>query len=461
VWVNKSQVKFYWPNTSLSPAAYGVQVTNPAEAGGLSATLAGGFTVTAPQPSITNLSPAIETYGISSSISVSVFGSNFIVGSQITIGSLSGTTVTGSIASSTTPYVYVSTSTLRFWWPNTALPPGVYSIQVTNPAVAGGLSATLAAAFTVTAPQPTVTLVSPSPETYAISASNSITIFGTNFINGGTITVGTLTGTMVAGSNATSTTPYVWVNSGQVKFYWPNTALPVGSYAVTVANPGAAGGLAATLANGFVVTAPQPVVDSSTAISLTYGVTSSRAVTVFGSGFVVGATVTIGTLSGPVVTGSIATATTPYVWVNSGRLSVWWPNTSLPVGSYAVAVTNPSAAGGLNGSLANTVTITAPTPSISGVSPATVTRGGTSLAITVTGSNFVLGGTITVGSLSGPTVSGNNATATVPYVWVSNTQVKFYWPSTSLAVGSYNVTYTNPAAGGSGTVTLTNGFVVQ
>jgi hypothetical protein len=95
--------------------------------------------------------------------------------------------------------------------------------------------------------------VSPTPVTYGVTASQGITIFGSNFVVGGTITVGSLTGTTVAGSSATAGTPFVFVNSSQVKFYWNNTSLPVGPYSVNVANPAGSGGASTSLANGFVV----------------------------------------------------------------------------------------------------------------------------------------------------------------------------------------------------------------
>jgi hypothetical protein len=281
---------------------------------------------------------------------------------------------------------------------------------------------------------------------------------------GATITVGTLSGTTVAGINANASTPFVFVNDGQLKFYWTPTSLPAGAYNVTVANPPSSGSLSTTVTNGFTVGAAQPVVDAASAISLAYGVTSNRAVNVYGSGFVVGATLTVGSglLSGQVVAGTAATAANPFVWINSGRLQFYWQNTSLPVGLHAVTVVNPAVAGGLSGTRADVVNIVAPVPTVSAASPTPVVYGSTSSrAITITGGNFVTGGTITVGTLSGTTVNGVNATASVPYVWVSNTQVRFWWPNTSLPAGTYDVTYTNSAAGGGQSGTLTGGFVVQ
>ncbi len=464
VFASSSQLKFYWGNTSLSPGVYAVQVTNPVEAGGGTVSLVDAFTVVAPQPTITNLSPAVATYAITNGASVTIYGSDFVLGSTITIGGLSGVTVSGSTATLTTPFVYTSSGNLKFYWGNTSLPPGVYAMTVTNPVAAGGLSATLTPAFTVTAPQPTVSSVSPSPVTYGVSANSSVTIYGSNFVVGSTVTVGTLSGTTVAGSTATVSVPFVLASSGQIKFYWANrSGLLPGSYAVTVSNPAPAGGLSATLADAFVVTAPQPVIDPSSVYSAAWGVLGSRAINIYGSGFVSGATLTVGTLSGEVVTGSTATAITPFVLVSSSRLQFWWPNTSLPVGSYAVSVVNPADAGGLSATAPNTFIVTAPQPVITPpLSPASVTYGVTSSrAVTVYGSNFAVGATISLGSLTGQVVTGAAATASVPFVYVNSGRLSVWWNNTSLPVGTYDVSVTNPVNGGALATTLTGGFVVQ
>lgn len=461
VYVNSAQVKFYWTNTSLSPGEYDVQVTNPIASGGLSGTLPAGFEVLGAQPSVTSVSPTPVTYGITGSQQISIFGSNFVLGATITVGSLSGTTVAGTTASASVPYVFVNNSTLRFYWPNASLSPGTYGVQVTNPAAAGGLSSTLAAAFTVNAPVPTITNLSPNSVTYGITPSSQIQLFGSNFIVGAQVTIGSLSGTTVAGTTATAAVPFVHASAGTIRFWWPNTSLAPGVYAVQVTNPAVAGGQSATLAAALTIVAPQPTVTLATPSPLTYGISPSLSITVFGTNFVSGASITVDSLSGATVPGSTATAAVPFVFVNSGQVKFWWPNTALTPGSYTVTVTNPAAAGSLSGSLAGAFVVTAPTPSISSVVPSPVTFGSTSLPITISGSNIVLGATITVGTLSGPTVSGSTANAAVPYVWVNSTTVRFWWPSTSLPVDTYDVQITNPAAAGGLGTTLTDGFTVQ
>src|SRR5574341_838493 len=420
-------------------------------------------TLDAPPPSVTSVSPNSMVHGVTASQSISIYGANFVLGATITVGGLSDTTVSGSLASATTPFVFVNSNVVRFWWPNTSLVPGTYTVTVTNPASAGSYSASLTDAFTVTAPEPTVTSTSISPA-YAISPSQSVTISGTGFLVGARITVGRLTGITVSGSTASATTPFVYVNGYTLKFWWPNTSLAAGSYTVQVVNPTTAGGLGDDLVNGFTVIAPQPTVTSTSPNPVTYGITPSLSITISGSNFVLGATITVGTLSGTTVAGSVASATTPYVFVNSSTLRFWWPNTSLtPPGPRDVVVTNPVPAGALSATLMNGFTVNAPQPTVTSTTPNPVTYGITpNSSITISGSNFVLGATITVGSLSGTTVAGSVASATTPYVFVNSSTLRFWWPNTSLTPpGPRDVVVTNPTAAGGLSATLTNGFTVN
>ncbi|MBI3620738.1 MAG: SBBP repeat-containing protein [Nitrospirae bacterium] len=209
-------------------------------------------------PAITSVTPAQATHGVTASQAVTITGSGFVNGATITVGSLMGTTVASTTATATVPYAFASSTTLRFWWPNTALAPGAYNVTVTNPVTAGGLPVTRVNGFTVQAPQPTITIISPNMVAYGISASQPVTVYGTNFVTGATLTIGGLSGTTAAGTVASAATPFVFVNNGQLSVWWNNTSLAIGNYAVQVANPASAGGLSASLTGGFSVLASLP-----------------------------------------------------------------------------------------------------------------------------------------------------------------------------------------------------------
>ena len=209
----------------------------------------------------------------------------------------------------------------------------------------------------VTGPVPTVSSVSPNGGTTA--GGTAVTITGTNFASGATVTFGSGAATnvvVVNGTTITATTP----------------AGSAGAVTVTVT----VGGQSGSLASGFTYVAPPTVSSVSPNSGTTAGGT---AVTITGTNFASGATVTFGSASATnvvVVSGTTITATTP-------------------AGS-AGAVTVTVTVSGQSGSLANGYTYTVP-PTVSSVSPNTgSTSGGT--AVTITGTNFATGATVTFGS---------------------------------------------------------------
>ncbi|MFZ5862238.1 MAG: beta strand repeat-containing protein [Nitrospirota bacterium] len=462
VFISSSSLAFYWGNTSLPVGSYGVTVTNPTAAGGLSTTLAGGFVVMAPQPQVSSVSISPVTYGVTPSLAVMIEGSDFLPGAVITVSNLTGTTVPGSSATAAVPFVFVSSSRLSFYWANTSLAPGTYHVRVDNPSAGGGLFGILTNGFVVSGAVPQLSYLTPDPVTYGVSVSSQVTIFGSDFVVGATITVGSISGQTVSGTTATSSVPFVFVSSGVLRFYWNNTSLPPGAYTVQVTNPSAAGGGSSSLVAGFTVMAPQPQIINLTPESVTHSITPGMSISVFGSDFMVGSTITVGALSGVTVAGSVATAATPFVFTSSGIVRFYWANTSLAPGVYNVQVTNPAPAGGLSGTLSSGFTVVAPLPTVDDVTPNPVTYAVTPTTnITIFGTNFVLGSTVTVGPLSGTTVAGTTATAAVPFVRVSSSQIRVYWSNTSLAPGSYTITIANPSATGGLAGSRVNGFTVS
>jgi len=130
----------------------------------------------------------------------------------------------------------------------------VYHYRVKSRNASGQLAISSDATFaTNSGPQPTISSTNPNTVTYGVTSGYSVTIYGSNFVVGATTTVGSLTGTTVNGTTASATTPFVFTSSGQVKFWWPSTSLPVGSSDAVVTNSLPAGGLAGSLAGGFVV----------------------------------------------------------------------------------------------------------------------------------------------------------------------------------------------------------------
>src|ERR1700687_2058138 len=102
--------------------------------------------------------------------------------------------------------------------------------------------------------------------------------------------------------------------------------------------------------------------------------------TVTGDGFILASQVT-----------GLTGATTSYVSLN--QLSVSVPASAIAnVGSMFGSGTRP---GGLISPRARTFTVNPPTPAITSLSPASVPAGGPAFTLTVNGSNFLSGATVT------------------------------------------------------------------
>ncbi len=188
-----------------------------------------------------------------------------------------------------------------------------------------------------------------------------------------------------------------------------NSGGDAGAVTVTVTVNGQSG----NLANGFTYIAPPTVSSVAPNSGSTAGGT---AVTITGTNFAAGATVTFGTA-----------AATNVAVVNSTTITATTPAGS--VGAVTVTVTNSN---GQSGSLTNGFTYVVP-PTVSSVSPNSgTTAGGT--AVTITGTNFAAGATVTFGSAAATNV-----------VVVNSTTITATTPAGS--AGAVTVTVTNVGSG--------------
>ena len=230
--------------------------------------------ISGPPPTVTAVSPSSGT--TAGGTAVTITGANFAVGATVIFGSASATNVvvvSGTQITATTP----------------AGSAGAVTATVSNP---GGQSGALAGAFTYVAP-PTVTSVSPSSG--PVAGGTRVTVIGTNFASGATVTFGGTAATNVVVTNSTTITATTPVHA-------------VGAVTVTVIN---GNGLSGNLVGGFAYIG-QPTV---TAVSPSSGSTAGgTALTITGTNFAVGATVTFGTSAAGnvvVVSATQITATTP------------------------------------------------------------------------------------------------------------------------------------------------------
>jgi IPT/TIG domain/Autotransporter beta-domain len=339
-----------------------------------------------PSPTLSGISP--NSGSTAGGTSVTISGTN-LSGATVTIGGqpAAGVTVNGSGTSITT-----------------TTPPGslgAANVVVTTP----GGTVTGPGLFTYVTLPPTVTAVSPA--TGSTLGRTSVTITGTNFVQGATVTIGGVMATAVSAFSATTITAITPAGSA-------------GAANVVVTTP--AGNSGTTGNNRYTyVTSAVPTV---TAIAANSGTTAGgTSVTITGTNFTGATAATIG--------GSPATFVTV---VNATTISAATP--AHAAGAVSVTVTTPAG----TGTGTSLFTYVAQPPTVSGISPNSgTTLGGA--AITITGTNLT-GATVTIGGspATGVTVNGGGTTitATTPAHAIGAVNVVVTTPGgTAAAAGTY------------------------
>ncbi len=255
---------------------------------------------------------------------------------------------------------------------------------------------------------PTISSLSPS-STPAGSPAFTLTVNGTNFVNGSTVEFN---------GTALSTT---FGNATQLTATVTSTLLStVGTVGVTVVNPGGATTNAAT----FTILAP--TISNVSPSSAAAG-SPAFTLTVTGTNFVPGSTVQF---NGTALSTTFGNSTQLTATVTSSLLST--------VGTVGVTVVNPG------GATTNAATFTILAPTISNVSPSSAAAGSPAFTLTVTGTNFVPGSTVQFNGTALSTTFGNSTqlTATVTSSLLST-------------VGTVGVTVVNPGGATTNAATFT------
>ena len=170
---------------------------------------------------------------------------------------------------------------------------------------------------------------------------------------------------------------------------------------------------------------PVPAVSSISPTSLAVGATP-QALTINGTGFLTTSTVTFN---------GVAHSAT---YVSASQLTISLTTADLAsAGSYPVVVTNAAPGGGSSVAVNFAVTASNPVPTVTSLSPATLTAGATPQTLTINGTGF----------LSTSTVTFNGVAHTATYVSASQLTISLTTGDLATA-GSYPVVVTNPAPGG-------------
>jgi plastocyanin len=217
-----------------------------------------------------------------------------------------------------------------------------------------------------------------------------VTITGTGFVNGATISIGGAAATSVGVASATSITA-------------TTPAHAAGVVDIVVTNPD---GQSGRMTGGFTYETPSTPPPSVSAVAPASGpVAGGTVVTITGGGFAAGASVSFG--------GTAASA----VAIN-GDTSITATAPARSAGSVDLVVTNPDGQSGrLNGGYTYTGTTQPPqppptpvAPTVTGISPTSATTAG-GTAVTVTGTGFAAGATVSFGGTAASNVVVSSATS--------------------------------------------------
>ena len=374
--------------TAATPAGTGTQsvvVTNPdTQSSNTNIT----FTYAA-APTVTAITPSSGLNSGSLNIT-NLEGTGFLTGATVQLQKSGQTSISGSSVSVVSPTQITCTFNLS------GAGTGTWNVVVTNTDTQFG---TLTNGFTVTNPAPTVTSVAPSGG--PLSGGTSITITGTGFISGATVKIGTNPATGVNVTNSTTITAA--------------TPAGTGMQSVVVTNPD-------TQSSNTNITFTYAAAPIVTAITPSSGLNSGslNITNLEGTGFLTGATVQLQKSGQTSISGSSVSVVSPTQITCTFNLS------GAGTGTWNVVVTNTDTQ---FGTLTNGFTVTNPVPTVTSVAPSGgPLSGGTS--ITITGTGFISGATVKIGTNPATGVNVTNSTTITA--------------ATPAGTGTQSVVVTNP-----------------
>jgi hypothetical protein len=290
------------------PGAAEVTVFNPGQGGGISNPLS--VTITNPVPRITSLSSTTAIVG-AIGFTLTVTGTNFVSGAVV---QWNGDSRITTFASSTQLTVAIPAADL--------VNVGNAQVTVFNPGPGGGVSNSIS--FAIVNPSPVITLLSPAS---AVAGGNtfSLTVNGSNFLNGSIVQWNRSNRTTTFGSN-----------SQLIATIPASDIVALGYVQISVINPQPGGGSSNSLV--FAIGNPIAVITSLSPPSTVAG-SDAIALTVTGSNFLPGSVVRWNGSSRPTL-------------FTGGQLVAAIPATDIVnAGTAQITVLNPGPGGGISNSL--------------------------------------------------------------------------------------------------------------
>ncbi|MBK8990049.1 MAG: IPT/TIG domain-containing protein [Chloroflexi bacterium] len=229
----------YPPTRIANSSSYTVTFSRPAGLYSFTSLQSAGYARTTWQASLSLLSAEAPTLtavtpeesNVGQVTAVTLTGSNFMAGLTVDL-------VQGAATYALDNVLVISATQVLADVPG-SVPEGIYTVRLTNPDTQ---TAVLTNGFTVYGAQPNVTGV--SPNRVKINSLAVVTITGSNFLNGATVT-------LAAGSANYPLENVVWLTAGELTAVVPGS-VPVGTYDVVVTNPNSQSG---QLAGGLTVEA--------------------------------------------------------------------------------------------------------------------------------------------------------------------------------------------------------------
>jgi trimeric autotransporter adhesin len=285
-------------NDLANPGSLALVAVNPAPGGGTSAGTS--LPVANPTPGAISITPSSVAAGKTTATTVTVMGMNFISGSVVQVnGSSRPTTVVGATQLSFQLTVADQAAA------------GSLQVNVVNPAPGGGASTSVPFAVTSTSGAPIISSVSPTQFTEG-SCGSTITVFGTNFLNGDVI--------YWNGASLPTSVPYGQNGSYLAATVQNSFLASAGSVSITVENS-AAPPLSSNALSVQVVAPPLPVLTSISPAAVP--INEDATVTITGNNFTSASTVALNGVTIP----ATSTCSQPTINIPASALSALGVNT--------------------------------------------------------------------------------------------------------------------------------------
>jgi PKD repeat protein len=384
--------------------------------------LSEGFTINYPDsPSVAGINPAT---GVNNgAISANVTGSGFHENATVRL-SYGAQNITG------TGGVVSPGSITGVTFDLTGMPAGVWDLTLVNE---DGQSATLADAFTITNPPPTITSIDPTSGVNNGWIVPTMNITGTGFY-------ATPTVTFTKGATTFNADSVTWESSTRLSCAVNLAGKEAGVYTVTVTNPDS---LSSAPFSQFTIINPAPVIYSITP-STGENTGTIDILSLTGDNFLDGAVVNLTKVGETPIPG------TNVAWVNSTTLTCTFDLNGKAAGVWSVEVLNPD---GRSDTHAGLFTITNPPPSPQGIIPSVGDKGGPVGITALTGTGFLDGATVKLTRVGYDDIPGTSVD-----VNVTTQTIMCFFNLLNAEVGNWDVAVTNTD---SQTGALEDGFFVR